>query len=423
MQVSKHNIISKIQDRNDYIIVNALSGQADILTQQEHDLLLAGQDTDNKDFWQRGYLVDPAAEKNLYRQKYLDFLDEREDGEAQLFFVPTYACNFKCAYCYQDGYKNEPNGLNTEVIDAFFSYVNQTFSLKKHYITLFGGEPLLNAPKYRENILYFLTRARELGKSVSIVTNGYNLQSYLPYLHQRDIREIQVTLDGIGHAHDTRRPLLSGEQTYQAIVQGIDAALKAGFTINLRVVVDAGNIDELPKLAKLASDQGWTSNPLFKTQLGRNYELHYCQDEQNKLYTRLELYKQLYNIIKEHPGFVNFHKPAFSISKFLFDNGKMPAPLFDSCPGTKNEWAFDYTGKMYACTATVGKHGEELGSFYPKPEKHADRIAQWEERDVLSIHECKQCNMQLICGGGCAAVAKNNSGKLQAPDCRPHANY
>ena len=43
----------------------------------------------------------------------------------------------------------------------------------------------------------------------------------------------------------------------------------------------------------------------------------------------------------------------------------------------------------------------------------------WEDRDVTSIPECRTCSLQLACGGGCASVAKNRSGKILAPDCRP----
>jgi uncharacterized protein len=124
-------------------------------------------------------------------------------------------------------------------------------------------------------------------------------------------------------------------------------------------------------------------------------------------------------MLKIHPEIMEFHRPAFSISKFLFDEGELPDPLFDSCPGTKTEWAFDYTGKIYSCTATVGKAGEELGTFYPELELDSDQIEEWESRDVLAIPECKTCNLRLACGGGCASVARNQYGELHKPDCRP----
>ena len=127
----------------------------------------------------------------------------------------------------------------------------------------------------------------------------------------------------------------------------------------------------------------------------------------------------MYAYIKAHPQVLEFHKPAFSAARFLFDEGELPVPLFDACPGTKTEWAFDYTGRIYSCTATVGKEDELLGTFYPKVYLNEEAIEQWEGRDVLSIPECKTCNMQLLCGGGCGALAKNSSGTVYAPDCRP----
>jgi uncharacterized protein len=103
----------------------------------------------------------------------------------------------------------------------------------------------------------------------------------------------------------------------------------------------------------------------------------------------------------------------------LFENGELPEPLFDSCPACKTEWAFDYSGNIYSCTATVGKKGEELGSYYPSETLNADLVCDWEERDVLAIAECKNCALQLACGGGCGSVAKNQAGSVLKPDCRP----
>jgi uncharacterized protein len=254
---------------------------------------------------------------------------------------------------------------------------------------------------------------------VAVVTNGYTLADYMDVLGNAPIREIQVTLDGIGEVHDRRRPLKGGQPTFERIVPGIDQALANGLTVNLRVVLDRENIDALPELARFARERGWTGHPRFKTQLGRNYELHTCQTNPAHLYGRVELYEKLYSLIKAHPDILEFHRPAFSLSRFLWENGELPDPLFDSCPGCKSEWAFDYTGRIYACTATVGKTGEELGTFFPEVSTDRSRIEEWQKRDVTSVAACRDCSLALACGGGCAAVAKNTSGSLLAPDCRP----
>lgn len=417
MQLSKYNIISKVKDSDDWIVVNALYGQADILDHKTREKLVAGEES--PEFIENGYLVDPAREKKLFRERYLKFLDDREKDEVQIFFVTNYSCNFDCSYCYQAGYESQFVALSKEVIDSFFNYILKEFAGRRKYITIFGGEPFLNAPQHKENIAYIIQEAARNNLEVAVVTNGYHLQEYMEILKSGKIREIQVTLDGTHDIHNQRRFLKGGDATFDRIVSGVDLLLENQIPVNLRMVVDRQNISNLPDLAKFAIGKGWTSSALFKTQLGRNYELHECQANQQKLYSRLELYQDLYALLKEFPYISEFHRPAFSISKFLFEQGEMPAPLFDACTGTKTEWAFDFTGNIYACTATVGKHGESLGTFYPEVGKDAEAVEEWQERDILSITKCQSCNLSLICGGGCASMAKNYNGSLNSHDCRP----
>lgn len=417
---SKHNIISKIADSDKYFLINLLSQHADILSKEEYHFFEKDKKVFNaKEYIAKGYIVEEVEEKSLLRRKYLDFLDDRETDEVQLFFVPNYTCNFSCSYCYQDEYTVPGVPWDKEVVEAFFSYVEKEFKNRKRYVTLFGGEPLLDNNEQRTFVSNFIERCGNSNLELAIVTNGYTLSSYIPVLKNVKIRELQITLDGVGQAHDNRRSRKGGGGTFQHIVQGINAALENKLPVNLRMVVDKSNIEELPRLARYAIEQGWTKNSLFKTQLGRNYELHHCQSGAGKLYSRLEMYKDIYSLLKDFPEILEFHKPAFSVSKFLFEQGELPLPLFDSCPGTKTEWAFDYTGKIYSCTATVGKYGEALGSYFPHVSLNKEPFEEWQERDVLSIEKCTQCELALACGGGCAAVAKNNHGVVNAPDCRP----
>jgi uncharacterized protein len=425
MIFSKHNIFSKIKNSENYFIVNLLSGSADIVMPKEAEMiqhLLKGREITPSFIEQlssQGYWVDEKEEKLLYQSKYLDFIDSRDDDEVQLFFVPNYSCNFACSYCYQDEYQYADVALSEDIIDAFFSYVKAEFAERKKYLTVFGGEPLLNSSKQKNLIAHFLKQSNINNLEVCFVTNGYTLENYIDLLKSAKIREIQITLDGVGDMHDKRRFLKGGGASFEKIVKGIDACLNNNIPVNLRMVVDKENINELPVMAQFAINKGWTENVNFKTQLGRNYELHHCQATSEKLFSRISLYESVYNLTKQHPYILEFHKPAYSISKFLSENDSLPDPLFDACPACKTEWAFDYTGHIYSCTATVGKSDEALGSFYPEVSRKEELINEWESRDVTAISECTSCNMQLACGGGCGSVAKNRTGKVCSTDCRP----
>ncbi|MDC7233431.1 MAG: radical SAM protein [Spirochaetales bacterium] len=420
LRKSKHTFYGPVKDSENWFIINSLSGEADLI---ESDLARQFQEDTLQDpspFIEKGYYMDEEKESSLFNSAYLDFVDQQDDGEIQIFYVPDYFCNFNCTYCYQEEYESSTAVKDQrQIIDAFFDYIDKTFAGRKYYLTLFGGEPLLDTEHHKKNIYHFLDRANERGLSLAVVTNGYSLESYLPRLKESSIREIQITIDGPRKVHDKRRPLRGGQGTFDRVSDAVNLTLQAGLRVNLRAVIDKQNIDSLPELAQHALDQGWVESELFMTQLGRNYELHSCQKDHEYLFTRIGMYEKIYEMLKEHPHILDFHKPAFSLSRFLAEEGELPKPLFDSCPGAKTEWAFDYTGHIYSCTATVGKTGEELGQFFPEIRLSEETVEEWQDRDVCSIEACRDCSVQLACGGGCGSVAKNKTGKILAPDCRP----
>ncbi|MDP4176596.1 MAG: radical SAM protein, partial [Bacteroidota bacterium] len=309
MKFSKYNIFSKIKDSDNYYLINILTGNADILSPEMAKEVMENNISDKDEFIEKGYLCDESEEKKLFINKYFDFIENRDKDEVQIFFVPWYACNFSCSYCYQSGYENEAQPLSNEVIDSFFNYIKKEFASRRKYITIFGGEPLLPGKRTHDTIEYILDKASELNIDTAFVTNGYCLDEYVPLFKGKKIREIQVTLDGVGKTHNERRPLKNMDPTFEKIVHGIDMALENNLTVNLRAVIDKGNITCLNDLAGFAVEKGWTKSPFFKTQLGRNYELHYCQPGNSRLMTRLEFYEEIYNQLKEHPQIIEFYKP------------------------------------------------------------------------------------------------------------------
>jgi uncharacterized protein len=419
VNLSRHNILTPVHGDDRWLLVNLLSGQADLLPAEDGLALSRGEAPHPEQLAAKGYLVDPEEEQRRYRKAYLDFLDTRASDEVQLFYVPSYACNFGCSYCFQDEYAPGEGAEALQVLQAFFEYVDDTFTDRKKYLTVFGGEPLLPDARTRQTLEALLRGASQRGLDVAIVTNGYALKEYVPLLATGRIREVQVTLDGAREVHDRRRMLKSGAGTFDRIVAGVDACLAAGLPVNLRTVLDRDNVESFGELAHFAIERGWTKSPHFKTQIGRNYELHHCQANSSRLYTRVSMYEDLFHLIERDPAVLEFHRPAFSVARFLFDQGTLPAPLFDACPATKTEWAFDATGRIYPCTANVGKAGEAIGSFFPLRRLDTAHVEAWQARDVVGIEACRTCNNQLACGGGCGAVSRNQAGRIDAPDCRP----
>jgi len=430
---SRYTFTTEKPESGELLIVNYLTGAIDLIEPLERPEFEKRFSEDN---WadyplaaymkERGYLyADQDKEQEMIQSKYKEFALEHEKTPVQIIFSTTLQCNFACKYCFQEEYNHYKDALNPVIIDQFFSYINKKFAAEpvKPYITLFGGEALIWAESYRRNLMYLLEQSRDFGYSIAMVTNGYELLNYVPWFKENRIvvREIQVTLDGDRTSHDARRVTRGNQGTFDRIADGIDLALRNGYRINLRSIIDKDNMEALPRLAEYCNNRGWLDYPrhLFDTALGRNYELHTCQNT-NKLYERLEMWQEFVALARQYPILKKYHRPQMHGMRFLYENGELPPPIFDACPAAKKEWAFDVRGNVYGCTASVGVDRYKLGSFTnPAEPVNVEQIRQWQSRDVLTMKACRTCAVSLSCGGGCGVLANNYNGSIHERNCRP----
>jgi len=432
VRLSSHAILADVPGRDEVLLVQPLSGQAALLTRADAAALRAlpgalPGSLPESTLREAGFVVEtPADDQSLLDGALATWRAEAALTPTQLVVVPSFGCNLACTYCYQELFDPAASGLMApEVVEAFFAWVEQHHGGEspRPYLTLFGGEPLRDTPAHRDRIGRFLAGARRLRLQVAAVTNGHDLAGLVPLLAEGPLKEIQVTLDGPAALHDRRRPHRGGGATFGRIVEGIDALVAAGIPVNLRVVADRENLASLPELAAFAAGKGWLDLPSshFKTQIGRNYELFGCASRQEKgaLFDRVELWARYLELSEAHPELRRFHRPRFHGIGHLADTGELPAPNFDACPAAKKEWAFGPDGSVYGCTATVGHPAHRLGRFHPEPVRDEEAIARWRARSTLTVAECQGCSLAPVCGGGCAALAWNQRGSIQAPDCRP----
>jgi uncharacterized protein len=434
MRLSRSTILAPVSDSSRLLVVQPLTGQAALLDAEGAAALARLGDgaalpasLDPAVLREAGFVVDSDEEDRALQAAALsEWAAEAEKSPTQLVVVPSFGCNLACTYCYQETFDPAAAGvMRPEVVDAFFAYVDRHHAAEspRPFVTLFGGEPLRDTRAHHELVGRFLAGAHARRLELAAVTNGHDLEAFLPALATGPVKEVQVTLDGPRAVHDRRRPHASGQGTFDRIVRGIDALVAAGVPVNLRVVADRENLHALPELAALAAARGWLDLPAsrFKTQVGRNYELFGCASRQRRdaLFDRVELWARYVELSAAHPVLRRFHRPRFHGIGHLAETGELPAPNFDACPATKKEWAFGPDGSLYGCTATVGHPAHVLGRFHPEIVHDEHAIAAWRERSTLTIPACRDCALAAVCGGGCGAIAWDREGKPLAPDCRP----
>jgi uncharacterized protein len=434
MKLSRSAILAPVPGRDAVLLVQPLSGQAALLEKEKAAALRALAEggalpdgVTEEALREARFVVDTDDEdRALLAEAWAAWSEEVEKTPTQLIVVPTFGCNLKCTYCYQEVFDPAARGLIApEVIEAFFAFVDARFGAeaRRPYLTLFGGEPLVDTPAHHDRLRRFLDGAAARGMKVAAVTNGYDLAAFAPALAAGAVKEIQVTLDGPQRVHDARRPHGTGAGSFARAVAGVDALVAAGVPVNLRVVVDRDNVEALPALARLALEKGWLDLPesRFKTQIGRNYELFGCASQQRRdaLFDRVTLWSRFTELAVLYPELRRFHLPRFHGIRHLAEAGELPVANFDACPAAKKEWAFAPDGGLYGCTATVGNPRYRLGTFWPELRIDEAAVAPWQARNVTTIEACQGCDVATVCGGGCAALADAQGKGIGGPDCRP----
>lgn len=434
MRLSRNALLARIPGRDQALLVQPLTGQVAVVGEPEAralEGLAAGgplpEALPEATLREARFVVDSEDEdRALLAEAWADFAAEAAKTPTQLIVVPTLGCNLRCTYCYQEVFDPDGRGLvSPAVVDAFFAWVDRHHGddALRPYVTLFGGEPLVDAPAYHDRIGRYLDGAASRGMKIAAVTNGYDLEAFVPTLAAGAVKEVQVTIDGPAAVHDARRPHGSGRGTFDRVVRGVDALVAAKVPVNLRVVADRENLPTLPSLARLAEEHGWLDLPesRFKTQVGRNYELFGCASRQARgaLFDRVELWAEFARLAEAEPVLRRFHRPRLHGARHLAETGEFPVPNFDACPATKTEWAFAPDGGVYGCTATVGNPKYRLGTFHPEIVLDPAAVAPWKVRSTATIPECATCAAAAVCGGGCGALADSQGKGIGGPDCRP----
>lgn len=247
---SKYNLISR-NYKEQYYIYNVLNKNCDLISEQVYEFFLNG---DIKEILKNMLLAEKMIERGYIISEEIDEIEYIEykynkiawDSEIlDLTFIMTYACNFKCIYCYQ---QEKYGGFSPETIISIKKFIEKRTKKRfnKVYINWFGGEPLLEEKAIIElsDFVVKLGRVNQFTYLGRITTNGYLLTEKLfRRLLDSHIFFYLITIDGIKKYHDKQRPLQNGEGTYDIIMQNLRNIKKINrtFSIDVRINVSQDN--------------------------------------------------------------------------------------------------------------------------------------------------------------------------------------
>ena len=416
LRLSSYTISVKLEAEEDkFFLVHGYTGAIDIVEgecwrQIEHfssDNNLSAETIDT--LQKRGYLTTRTLEEeHQYVWKIANVLHQIQAKMYKSWgFIITYNCNFRCPYCFENSISQNGKAwtgktFTKEMVDNAFlamSKIEPERELHNNEILLYGGEPFLRNNK--EVVSYIIKKGIDNNYKFKVISNGYDLDFYADILSAEYFTSFQITIDGDKTYHDKRKRHIVEGETFDKVIHNIGLLLSKSIQVFVRVNIDENNFQDLNRLKKMFSENGFYSNPCFHLNpaliLNTN-SVQDCEDVKflnNKDFLQLLEDKSL-NLLKGQD--FNIEEMFYSCLK-----KKTCYQLRSTiCPSQYGTYLFDPCGDIYSCLEFVGRKQHSIGRYKENIEWLKEK-EYWQSRNISNMSSCKVCKYALICGGQCLA--------------------
>jgi len=157
----------------------------------------------------------------------------------------TDKCNLRCRHCYIGVPQNRELS-----IPELKSVLTEFENMQGLRLLITGGEPLMHSHFAEFNALLPGYAYRKI-----LFTNGLLLDQNL--LSELYVDEIQFSIDGMEHGHDTLR----GKGTFRKVIKSVEMALGFGIPVSVATMVHQQNRSEFDEMQRLIQGLGirdWT---------------------------------------------------------------------------------------------------------------------------------------------------------------------
>ncbi len=395
LKQSEYNFIYDDLGKDQIVMYNSFTGALAVVKEEQYRQFTAylenGKEIEDKTFLDNllkcGYLLPSGVdERFLIKTRMLQ--GRYRNDVLSLTIAPTMACNFRCVYCFEQGYYGTKL-MDEETQKSVVNFVEKHVSkIKVLNITWYGGEPLLGLSVIENLSEKFLTLCKENNVQYTscIVTNGYLLSKEVAkILKNNKVNFAQITIDGNKEVHDKRRPLLDGSGTYDVIMRNM-IELDGILSVSLRINVDYKNINNVDSVVSYIKKY----NMLKYVSPYLGLVIPYNENYMGERCLSSQVYSK-YNL-------------EFIIKNNLSTRMMYPNPKVNYCGADyMNSWVIDDKGYMYKCWNDIGISERRIGNINNSKNyiQSTDLLEKYSFFDPTVEKECKNCKMLPICLGGC----------------------
>ena len=347
------------------------------------------------------------------------------DKVVALYLFISQECNLKCAYCYGNEGEYGQRGRMTQPV------MNSTFERffsggqGRHYITFFGGEPLMNFP-LMEKTAELAREYRDDGKAdvnMCIVTNGTLYNPKIDAFFREHIRDVTFSLDGPKALNDAQRVAKSGDSVYDLAEENIrKLTADAPFGWSFRTIVTRAGCDQVEDIYQHMETFKPGGIGIVDVDVPKDSPLHIGDAQYNRFLEQIvAVNRRGLSSILEGDAPVAFEYP-FYILYYFVSRGHA---LYHCNAGT-NLLAVTAEGDVYPCHRFVGTKEFHMGNVADPALKDSERYqairSQFVNATVDNREGCRDCWARYLCGGACTKHSFAEHGSIEPPVAR-HCKY
>lgn len=158
----------------------------------------------------------------------------------------TYACNHKCAFCYNCPERGRRELSKEQIIEG----LHKIADLGCVFLVLSGGEPLT-----RPDFFDIAWAGKKLGFALRIYTNGY-LVDEIVARKMRDLMPFEIEISFHGSRAETFDKLTGVPGSFDRVLEGIRNLRAQGLKVNMKCPITRWNQWELREIKTLAESLG-----------------------------------------------------------------------------------------------------------------------------------------------------------------------
>ncbi|HLD15459.1 MAG TPA: radical SAM protein [Candidatus Nanoarchaeia archaeon] len=334
----------------------------------------------------------------LWEIEYNDFYAGSTAYAQDTFPMHTYltnGCNLTCTHCYRDSGVKALGELNTlEWIKIIDRYSEEVPASK---ISFSGGEPMS-----RKDFFDIVSYAKQKGHKTEVYSNG-------TYIKDKEIGkrlaevadEIQISLDGLTpEINDSIR----GQNSFKRTIEGINNLADSGLHVSISTVITPENENDIAENFE-SFTKNYLQNNNVSFRVGKIIKRGRAAKNYQDVGNQDSSMTKLIGIIDKAEVKDNFYVPR--IKKGM---------KVTSC-GFGKAFNVHYDGGVYPCPLTLPSL--LLGNALETPfsELMQKLVGSADEISSEKMEECKACDLQYICAGGCRVKNLQFSGKLTNATC------